>query len=78
MLTIKLREKYSSTKFFPVRIFPYSGRIRRDTSSISVFSAITEKYRSEKTPYLDTFHTLLVYKRDLHCDKEVKLAFFIA
>ena len=45
-----------------VRIFPYSDWIRRDTLhlSLSVFSPNVEKYGPEKTPYLDTFHAVVV------------------
>ena len=58
-LKFTLREKYSNMEFFLVRIFPYLDSIRRDKKYISVFSPNAEKYGPEKTPYLDTFHTLL-------------------
>ena len=32
--------------------------IQRDTKYLSVFSPNTRKYGPEKTPYLDTFHTV--------------------
>ena len=51
-----LREKWS---FFLVRIFLYLDLVRR--FKISLFCANTGKYGPEKTPYLDTFHTVLVY-----------------
>ena len=41
-----LREKWPNTEFFLVHIF-------------SVFSPNTGKYGPEKTPYLDTFHTMI-------------------
>ena len=55
-----LREKYPNTKFFLVRTFPHSDWIRTDTSYLSVFSPSAGKYGPEKTPYLDTFHGVLV------------------
>ena len=53
-----LREMCLNTEFFLVRIFPHSELTRRDTSYLSVFSPNAEKDRPEKTPYLDTFHTV--------------------
>ena len=53
-----LREKCPNIKFFMVRIFSHSDRIWRDTKYLSVFSPNAGKYRPEKTPYLDTFHTV--------------------
>ena len=55
-LAITLRERCPSMEFFLVRIFSHSDRLRRFT----VFSPNTGKYRSEKTPYLDTFQAVLV------------------
>ena len=55
-----LREKYPNTEFFLVCIFPHSDWIRRDTKYLFVFSPNAGKYGPEKTPYLDTFHTVNV------------------
>ena len=57
-LPLTLREKSPNTEFFLVRIFPHSDGIRKDTSYLSVFSPNPGKYGLEKTPYLDTFHTV--------------------
>ena len=38
--------------------FPAFGLNRRDTSYLSIFSPNARKYGPEKTPYLDTFHTV--------------------
>ena len=56
-----LREKCPSTKFFLVLIFPHSDWIRRDTSYLPVFSRNTGKHGPKKTPYLDTFHVVLLF-----------------
>ena len=40
--------------------FPAFGLNRRDTSHLSVFSPNAGKYGQEKTPYLDTFHAVLL------------------
>ena len=53
-----LRKKCLNTGFFLVSIFPYSDRILRFTTLISVFSSNMGKYGPEKAPYLDTFHTV--------------------
>ena len=47
-----------------IRSFFWSifSRIQRDTKYLSVFSPNAGKYRPEKSPYLDTFHTV-VYSR---------------
>ena len=52
-------EKCPNVQFFLIRIFPYSGRIQRNTEYLSVFTPNAEKYGPEKTPYLDTFHAVL-------------------
>ena len=39
------------------------GNLRRFTEQLSVFSPNTGKYRSEKTPYLDTFHVVSVISK---------------
>ena len=57
-LFITLREKSPNTEFFLVRIFPHLDRTRRDTEDLSIFSSNAEKYRPEKTTYLDTFHAV--------------------
>ena len=51
-------EKCPNTEFFLVHIFKHLDWLWRDTPYISVFSANEGKYRPEKTPYLDTFHTV--------------------
>ena len=54
-----LREKCLNTEFL-VHIFPHSDWVPRVTEYLSVFSPNAGKYGSEKTPYLDTFHTVLM------------------
>ena len=67
-----LHEKCPITEFFLVRVFSHLDWIRRDTPYLPVFSPNAGKYRPEKTPHLDTFHTVIVYwKNDL-------LIFFLA
>ena len=56
---LSLREKCPNTKFCLVRIFPYSDWILRDTLYLSVFNPNVGKCGPEKTPYLDTFHTVV-------------------
>ena len=56
-----MREKRPNAEFFLVRILPHSDRIRRDTEYLFVFSPNAGKYGPEKTPYLDTFHALIVF-----------------
>ena len=56
-----LREKYPNTKFFLVCIFPHSDWIRRDTKYLFVFNPNAGKYVPEKTPYLDTSHTVTFF-----------------
>ena len=51
-----LREKCPNIELFLVRIFLYSNWIRK----ISVFSPNTGKYGPGITPYLDTFHAVVV------------------
>ena len=75
---LALREKCLNTGFFLVRIFPHSDWIRRNTSYLSVFSPNAGKYGPEKTPNLDTFHTVLMYKSDSsdsdsHCTKNEEI-----
>ena len=53
---------YPKTEFFLDRIFPHSYWIRRDTKYISVFSPNAGKYGPAKTPYLDTFHGVNLFK----------------
>ena len=55
---VTLREKYPNMEFFLVRIFPHLDWIRRNIPYLSVFSPNAEKYRPEKTPYLDTFQAV--------------------
>ena len=57
---VSLRQKCPNAEFFVVRIFSHSHWIRRDTEYLSVFSRNAGKYRSEKTPYLNTFHAVVV------------------
>ena len=54
-------EMCPNTEFFLVRTFPHSDWVRRDTSYLSVLSPNAGKYRSEKTPYLDSFHAVVVH-----------------
>ena len=55
-----MREKCPNTEFFLVRIFPHS-----DWIGTKVFSLNTGKYGPEKTPHLDTFHTVIKMGKDL-------------
>ena len=55
-----LGEKCPNTEFFfLVRIFPYLDWIRRDAPYLSIFSPHAGKYGPEKTPYLDTLHSVI-------------------
>ena len=64
-----LREKCPNTELFLVRIFPHSDWIRRDTEYteyteyLSVFSPNAGKYELEKSPYLDTFHVVIEFRK---------------
>ena len=58
LVQVSLHEKCPNMEFFLVGIFPHSDSIRRDTLYLSVFSPNAGKYGPEKTPYLDTFHTV--------------------
>ena len=51
-----LQEKYPNTDFFLVRIFPHS-EIREVPNP--------GKYGPEKTPYFDTFHTVLNFNNNI-------------
>ena len=55
---VALREKCPNKEFFLARIFPHSDWIRRETEYLSVLSTNAGKCGPEKTPYLDTFHTV--------------------
>ena len=55
-----LRKMCPNTESFLVSIFPHSDWIRRDTSHLSVFSPNVGKYGPGKTPYLNTFHAVLI------------------
>ena len=57
LLKHTLREECPNTELFLVRIFLRSEWIRREY--LSVFTPNMGKYRPEKTPYLDTFHTVI-------------------
>ena len=59
------REMCPNTEFFLVRIFSHSDWIRRDTPYLSVSSPNVGKYGPEKTPYLDTFHTVNKEKQEV-------------
>ena len=48
--------------FFWSVLFPHLDWIRKDTSYLSVFSPNAGKYGPEKTPYLDTFHAVILQK----------------
>ena len=56
-----LREKCPNTELFLVRIFPHSDWIRRGTKYLSVFSPNAGKYGPQISPYLDTFHAVLIW-----------------
>ena len=58
--TSALGENDQNTEFSLVCIFQHSDRIRRDTLYLSVFNPNAGKYGPGQTPYLDTFHTVLV------------------
>ena len=58
--------KVSNREFFLVRIFPHSDWIWRGTPYLSVFSPNAGKYGPEKTPYLDTFHVIIVFRNTFH------------
>ena len=51
--------KVSKYGVFLVCIFAHSDWIRRDTEYLSIFNPNAGKYRPDKTPHLDTFHTVL-------------------
>ena len=53
IVSFTLLEKCPNTEVFLVRIFPHSDYL-------SIFSPNAGKYGPEKTPYLDTFHKVLV------------------
>ena len=53
-----LSEMCPNTEFFLVHVYPHLECIRRDTSYLSVFTPNAGKYGPEKTPYLDSFHTV--------------------
>ena len=52
--------KVSVFGLFLVRIFLHTDWIRRDTPYLSVLSPNAGKYAPEKTPYLDTFHAVIL------------------
>ena len=52
---LTLCEKCPNTEIFLVRIFPYSD-------GIDVFSPYTGKYGPEKTPHLNTFHVVSLFR----------------
>ena len=60
-----LREKSPDTEFFLVRMIPHSDWI-------SVFSPNAGKYGPEKTPYLDSFHAVLLFN---YCEVYVRGAY---
>ena len=64
MNIFSLRQKCPSKEFFLVRIFPHSDWIRKDTEYGVFPGPNAGKYRPEKTPYLDTFHTVSVMWHD--------------
>ena len=49
--------------------FPVFGLNTEICGVISAFSPNTGKYGSEKTPYLDTFHTLPTLQTHVRCRK---------
>ena len=58
-------EMCRNTEFFLVRIFPHSDWIQKDTKYLSIFSPNAGKYVPEKTPYLNTFHEVIVSRNRL-------------
>ena len=65
-----LPEKCPSTEFFLVRIFPHSDWIQENNIPN------TGKYGLEKTPYFDTFYSVLVqefvFNFDLHNGSKIQ------
>ena len=59
MLDVRYRFRHIYIKS-PILFLMYKLLIRRDTKYLSVFSPNAGKYGPEKTPYLDTFHTVLL------------------
>ena len=49
-----------NAEFFLVSIFPHSDLIRRNTENLAVFNPNVGKYGPGKTPYLDTFHAVIL------------------
>ena len=62
---VVLCEKCPNAEFYLVCIFPHLDWIWRDTRYLSVFSPNGQKYRLEKTPYLDTFHAVYACQKSL-------------
>ena len=56
---LTLREKCPNTEFFLVRNFLYSNSIRNLLRK-SPYSVRIQGRTDRKTPYLDTFHTVLM------------------
>ena len=55
---VSMREKYPNTEFFSSPYFPAFG-LNMERYLVSLrFSPNVGKYGLEKTPYLDTFHTV--------------------
>ena len=61
-----LRENCPNTEFFLVHIFSHLDWIRRDTPYLFVSSPNAGKYGPEKTPYLETFHAVRVFRTTYH------------
>ena len=62
---VVLCEKCPNVEFYLVCIFPHLDWISRDTRYLSVFSPNRQKYRLEKTPYLDTFHAVYACQKSM-------------
>ena len=55
-----LREKCPNAEYILVRVLSHLDWIRRDKEYLSVICPNAGKYGPEKTPYLDTFHSVFV------------------
>ena len=68
LFVASLHEKRLNTELLLVGIFLYSDRILRFTTEISVFSPNIGKYGPQITPFLDTFHAVIL-PTDTHRNK---------
>ena len=58
-VAVSLREKFTNGDFFSGSYFPVFGQ-KTEIYSVNLCSPNTGKCGAEKTPYFDTFHTVLV------------------